>query len=127
MQRSTTPTDLQLQIVNRLLSEDFPGRDELRQQLQNIRVENLDCEDKCPSFLIFPDQSTPKSAVKIRIPVEGEITDQDGSRVEILLHVVDGYLNELEIVKYEETDFIGPIDPLDVKVKVNDPKKWPEA
>jgi hypothetical protein len=32
-----------------------------------------------------------------RIPIEGSYVDSDGVRVHVLLHVVDGYLEEFEV------------------------------
>jgi hypothetical protein len=37
--------------------------------------------------------------VKYRIPIEGSCPDTDGVVIHILLHVVNGYLNEIEIYK----------------------------
>lgn len=125
MEELIEPTKLQSDIVSRLLQEDFPGRDELRDQFRKAKVKNLNCEDKCPSFLIIPASSAPKSKVDIRIPVEASTKDGDGGPLEVLLHVVDGLLEELEVVKYGEADFIGPINPDLLEVKVNNPKDWP--
>ena len=46
-----------------------------------------------------------------RIPVEGRssIPAEDGAPVEVLLHVLDGFINELEIVPYTDSVcFPGP-------------------
>jgi hypothetical protein len=45
---------------------------------------------------------TIRADVTERIPGEGRSTvpAEDGAPVEVLVHVVDGYMNELEIVPY---------------------------
>jgi hypothetical protein len=122
MKQPTAPTSFQTQIVAKLLSRDFPGRDELQKQFLSAKTQDDECECKCPSFTILPDSSAPKAPSKIRIPVEAQTNDTDENNVDILLHVIDGYLAEVEFVKYDDSDFIGPIDPEVIVIKVNDPK-----
>jgi hypothetical protein len=42
-------------------------------------------------------QASPKANVKGRVPISAETKDADGMFVEINIHVVDGYLDELEM------------------------------
>ncbi len=78
------------ELLDYLLEPDFPGRDVLRQQVATARVEEL---DDCPC-LRFHVTSPVTAEVKQRIPIEAGSED-----VEILLHVLDGRLSELEIVR----------------------------
>jgi hypothetical protein len=82
-------------ILDRLLTFDFPGRDDLRSQIKNAQVSDL---DENGSLRIFTTD-TRRAQVLSRIPTEGSCQDVDGITVHLLLHVVDGVVNELEIFK----------------------------
>lgn len=77
------------QLIDYLLEPDFPGRDALRAQVATVRAEEL---DDCPCLRLHVNGS-PSANVKRRVPIEA-----GGENIEILLHVVDGKLNELEFV-----------------------------
>jgi hypothetical protein len=62
--------------------------------------------------------ATTKAPVRWRVPVEGETVDQDGVPILILLHVVDGMLNELEFFKGDSTEIVGPISPNGIDVRL---------
>lgn len=47
--------------------------------------------------------------VKERVPVEAMVDDADGVAVNILLHVKDGQLNELEVIKTDGSKMVAPI------------------
>ena len=75
-----------------LLEKQFPGSENLRLQLSGAEVD--------PSIIIQVDRARiPKADVKQRIPVEAKGLDADGSTINFLLHVVDGYMTELEIFR----------------------------
>ena len=94
--RLLTPEELG--IVNRLLSVEFQGREELLRQAQSIRVSE-ECKD-CRSITILVDNLLENTAtVKRRIPIEAEAVDIDGAKIHILLHVVHGYIDEIEIYR----------------------------
>lgn len=83
-------------LVDRLLREDFDGNRELARQIEHCRVVQVDSEGS----LRFELEGSPSPAsVSRRIPVEGEVADSDGVMVNVLLHVVNGLLVELEIYK----------------------------
>lgn len=77
-----------------LLEEDFPGRDALREQAGRLLVRPLDAEGS-----LQLQASGPPAEVKERVPVEAMLEDVDGVTIHVLLHVVDGLMNELEIYK----------------------------
>lgn len=83
-------------IVARLLETDFPGRDAIAQQMENATVREWDDRN---GSLIFEVASGPRAVTKLRIPVEGEFEDLDGITIHVLLHVVDGFVTDLEIYK----------------------------
>lgn len=86
-------------ILDYLLSVDFPGREELRRQFQSVRVsEECSC---CRSITLLVDKIPENVAPVIRrIPIEAQTAmDENGSMVHTLLHVVNGFMDELEIYR----------------------------
>lgn len=82
-------------LLERLLVMEFPGSTELREQLRTISVAEIDADGS----LRLSTRASIRAAVSRRIPVEASYVDRDGVRVHLLLHVVDGYLDELEILR----------------------------
>lgn len=82
-------------ILAALFRAEFPGRSELIQQAQDARVRSLDANG---SFAFVRVEGPPAEVVR-RIPVEAEIEDEDGTTIHVLVHVLDGRLNELEIYR----------------------------
>ena len=99
-------------IIDRLLEKAFPGRDEICEQMKNCLVRTID-EDESLEFLVKSDV---KAKVKRRIPVEAECQDTDGVLIHILIHVIDGKVNELEIYKEDGSPIIESLDPSRLKV-----------
>jgi hypothetical protein len=88
-----------------LLAESFRGSDALLRQAEIVRV-NEECTCGCGSIGLAVDHDPKiRADVSERIPVEGRSTvpTEDGAPVEVLLHVVDGFMNELEVVPYSES------------------------
>ena len=83
------------EVLEKLLEPDFPGRDELRDQLDSVTAEEID-EDGGLALKCEPSRP---ASVKCRVPTEGECIDTDGVMIHVLLHVVDGRMNELELFK----------------------------
>ena len=100
-------TNGERQLLNRLLEEDFPGRNELVGQIDKSLVEQLD-QHGC---LEFHNVTGPPSHVKSRIPVEGEFEDVDGVTIHILLHVVKNRLKSLEIFKNDSSEVVSMPEP----------------
>ena len=48
--------------------------------------------------------------------MEAETEDGDGMTIHLLLHVIDGSLNELEIYREDSTSLKRSIDPSSVRV-----------
>lgn len=89
------PTDGELRLLTALLSADFPGRKELLEQLAGLKVQRIDDDG---SLSLRPTNGPPASVIR-RVPVEAELGDDDGVTIHALLHVVDGYLNELDVFR----------------------------
>ena len=81
--------------MSTLLSQPFPGRDALTEQLQAVRVRTIDADGS----LELRPTGGPRADVVRRIPVEAESFDGEGATVHLLLHVVDGQMKELEIYR----------------------------
>lgn len=94
------------ELLEFLLSEPFPGRDELQSQLATARV-TAECSCGCRSSALDVDRSASPPVRSIeRIPVEAEGADVDGTEVDLLLHVVGGYMNELEIFRVDSKPIV---------------------
>ncbi len=102
-------------ILERLLECDFRGRDELRQQLQFVTARIIDEEGS----LALSVKSPIRADTEFTVPVEAEYLDADGIPIWILLHVINGQLNELEFVKADGSTIKNPPRP-DLFV----PTKW---
>ncbi len=75
-----------------MLAEPFRGRNELVVQWASARVRII---DECGCLAIRPAAGSAPCDTEYRVPVEAESPDENGS-AHALLHVVDGFLNELE-------------------------------
>ncbi|HYM14931.1 MAG TPA: hypothetical protein VEZ14_05190 [Dehalococcoidia bacterium] len=114
-------------ILDRLLEVSFPGRDELRAQLEAALVRPwAECAEHCPSveFLIESDVRLPDYGSTV-VPVEGMASDADGIPIEILLFCRDGTLHDLEFVIFSDRMKRMP-RPSEIEVRAgHDP--WPEG
>jgi len=110
--RSLIP--LEKALIDFLLSEPFPGQKELRrQQIVGVPAECSICPTI--SLLVNPDPGT-RASVKRRIPVEAEGDEAEGKRVHVLLHVINGFLAELEVYR-EDGETIGALpEPSSLKL-----------
>jgi hypothetical protein len=106
-------------VLDRLLAADFPGRDGLAAQAQTALVRRIDDAGS----LRFRVEGAP-AAVASRVPVEGHYRDGDapsGPAINLLLHVVEGRLHELEVYKDDGTHIrVGPFEVTPDRIEV-----WP--
>ena len=91
------------EMLRRLLSVEFAGKHELLTQADSLTAEGSIRR----SIAINPGASAPVANVQRRIPVEAEFEDTDGVTVHVLLHVVDGLMNELEIYREDSAPILG--------------------
>ena len=80
-----------------LLSIDFPGRNELRKQLDRVAVVG-DCDCGCGTVDLMVSGPATHADVRKQIPVEAY-----GKGVDVLLFVRDGLLAALEIVDHGDS------------------------
>ena len=101
-----TPLDGQARrILATLLSKPFPGRDDLANQVPSVRGRQLD-DHGCLALSVV---GAPPASVMRRVPVEAEVEDADGMTIHVLLHVVDGYMIELEVYREDSGELRAPI------------------
>ena len=81
-------------LVEFLRSADFPGRDELRSQLNSVEAVGM-CECGCGTVSVLVKSSVPRATCREPVPVEAH-----GDEIEVLLFVRGGLLTSLEIVDY---------------------------
>ena len=82
-------------LIDRLLRDEFPGREALCLQADRVKVATIDADGS----LALITSSPVKADVISRIPTEAYGPDLDGATVYILLHVVDGKMVELEVYR----------------------------
>jgi len=108
-----------MQLLETLLNHEFPGRDELREQLGSVVGRTID-EDGGLSLQCSVGNPAP---VLCRVPIEGKCVDVDGVQIHVLLHVVDGFMNELEI--YKDDSSRVKRSPMAGELVVIDPRTVP--
>jgi len=108
-------SDTERKVLARLLDVDFPGKGELLEQARELRARTLDAEG---GIALLPAASAPAAEVVRRIPVEAEFEDFDGTTVHMLLHVVGGFLNELEIYRDDSGSIQRDIGGADLRLIV---------
>ena len=98
------PTTDERQLIARLLAANFTGAAELRPQLSVTLVDSIDDDG---SLRLNPEGASPAD-VSRRIPVEASYPDADGMTVHVLLHVIDGLLDELEVFREDSLPVLRP-------------------
>jgi len=114
--RSLTPNEQA--VLAKLLTEDFPGAHELREQVNFLRVRS-ECV-ACPEieFDVGPDAIP--ALVTSRVPVEAaEHGEWYPGRVHVLLYVVDGRLNSFEVFREDGSSVTDLPDASTLSVEVN--------
>lgn len=118
------PSAAERDLLQRLLDVDFQGAEALSRQLGNTLVEPIDRDG---SLRLRPVEATPVT-VSRRIPVEATYVDADGVVVHVLIHVIEGVLNELEVYREDSGDvLVAPADAkqLEVEPWVDEPSRGP--
>jgi hypothetical protein len=105
-------SDLEERLLAVLLGTDFSGRDALAKQVASASVREI---DRNGSLEFAPSDSKP-AEVAHRIPVEAELDDNDDVTIHVLLHVVDGYLKELEVYRDDSGRVLRALAPEDLRL-----------
>ena len=94
------------ELLQRLLSAEFEGAQGLSCQLRDTGVQSIDHNG---SLRIRSLDATPVLVAR-RIPVEASYADADGVTVHVLVHVIGGLLEELEVFREDSGDvMVAPI------------------
>lgn len=76
---------------------DFPVRDGIIRQINNAKITRDYTDGYYLSMRFHVDKSEEPIEVETRIPVEMEVFEDGAAPIAFLLHVIDGYVDELEI------------------------------
>ncbi len=86
-------------VLSQLLAAPFVGRAAVSAQLANARIVAEGHDDtRTIRFQLAPETRSLDHDIP-RVPVEGELADEDGTPIYVLLHVVDRRAVELEIYR----------------------------
>jgi len=97
--------DRELGLLERLLEDDFAGRDELRTQLPAITAKQIEPD----GTLVLRCHSGSPARSKYLIANEAKCEDSDGGMMSVMLHInADGFMTMLEIIKYDGTPVLNP-------------------
>ena len=104
-----SPNAEEVRLLEILFSVDFPGRRDLQEQAMRAEVRTIDGNGSLQFFVVNPTQAN----VKGRVPVSARLPDANGSDlfgicVNLLLHVRNGVLAELEIYKDDGSAIVMP-------------------
>jgi hypothetical protein len=88
-------------LIESLLDRSVPGTEALRSQLPDSLVYPMNDDETILRFKVSPQAVPATLPYKQNVAVEAVAKDLDGCRVEILLHVKDGLIYELEYVKVD--------------------------
>lgn len=119
------PSTDELKLLEKLLDPTFRGKDLLKSQLENITVCTID-EEGSLSLKVDPAHKPAPNDLP-RVPVEGEYFDdfypeyEYQPAVRILLHVVSGFLTEMEIYKDDGKPIKKFTDLNDVQITAREP------
>lgn len=108
-------------ILNRLLEVDFPGADGLRRQVPFARAWAHPEPDDVTVVLDVDRALAAPAATERRVPVEASARDSDGAEILILLHVIDGYLDELEFIRGDGKPMLAAPKAEAISVRVASP------
>jgi hypothetical protein len=100
-------SDYEKAVLERLVEVDFSGREELKEQLTHAEANLITGTNDNYGSINIRTSSDRRADVKDRVPVIGVTKDEGGGHVEILLHVIDGKINELEFVRMDGQQMIG--------------------
>jgi hypothetical protein len=117
------PTNAERALISRLLEASFPGRDEIRTILQDAQVCSIDEQGS----LKFESEVVGRVNGVKPVPVEAEANDTDGLAIHVLLHMVHGRPDELEIYKDDSSSIKRMPLPEEFDLIVLPPAPWEQG
>lgn len=94
-------------VLEFLLSQPFPGREQLLDQLASVRTTGLSCRCGCPSIWLEVDTSV--AAAPIMDPIGAFGRDSTGNVVDVALRLENGYMKELDFTDLAGTSATGAV------------------
>jgi hypothetical protein len=99
------PTAREKGLLEKLLDAAIHGRDELRTQLEHVKVKEIEQDGtlrlQCNGGIPAPGKYAPVA--------EGVSKDADGSDIAVILHLgKGGFMSMLEIIRYDGSKIIKP-------------------
>ena len=107
--------------LNTLLAGNFLGRDIICKQLDGAKYEL--CGEYEYLDIKFSPNKCERYPYKDRVPVQIGAEQQNGNLVNMLLHVIDGYVAILDINNMDLTDFNGEFSLDNVEYVVSEEVK----
>lgn len=101
-----------------LLSVDLVDKEVLSEQVKHAKVIG-ECTCGCKTINIRVDTSINQYPYSERIPVEMVAYEPGKAPIMFLLHVVNGYISELEVLRADSSPIIDEIDLSNVEVQIN--------
>lgn len=82
--------------LNKLLEAKFKGKEIIIQQLENTEIF---CEENYSyiSINFYVENFIEKYPYEVRVPVEMRAFQKNSNPIVFLLHIIDGFVNELEV------------------------------
>lgn len=107
--------------LDRLFSINFKDKDILSYQIKTSKVIGY-CNCGCKSILLKVDRELPSFQHNLRVPVEMIVECIDEIPIVMILHVLEGFIDELEIFRADSTSINEPIiiSESNTKVIVNE-------
>ena len=98
-QRFRSMTEEEKALLSRLLEMPFEGSRELSKQIAHALVREIAGPGDHLGSIEFRVNNPVVAPVSVSVPVEARGFDEDGVEVDFLLHVRDGRLDTLEVLK----------------------------
>jgi hypothetical protein len=90
-------------LLDFLLTDDSPRVECLSKQKPQVRV-SAECRDCRTIELTVAAADVPERHVTTGVVSEALGRDEDGEPIQVLLHVRDGFLAEIEVFRYDDRD-----------------------
>lgn len=111
------PSQHQHGILMKMLSVNTPDKSVLLDQAKDYTMSLVPYGDNYMSFDIHvSDNKKPFKSPNGVVSV-GSVNDEDGASITVLLHVYDGYLSEVEIVRDDGKPMVAPVQASKIVVK----------
>jgi len=95
-----------------MLAADVIDKEIIINQIKTAKVIGH-CTCGCKTISIYANHNMPRYTSCVRVPVEMVINASDGVPIQFLLHIIDGYVSELEVLRVDS-------QPINEEIKLDD-------